>query len=259
MASTANPVAPPLAPHKLAEKKSAEPAIKPGVAPLRAGEGMSFLLRRLHSLSGIVPIGAFLLEHLISNAEAFKGPIAYGKQVEFLNSFPAVFLLELCFIWLPILYHGLYGVYIWYRGDTNLAAYPWAGNWLYTSQRWTGIVALAYMVQHTYHLRFTGVHLGTNPMQSFAKVQAEFQSHWMIAFYAVGIIAASWHFSYGLWLFAAKWGITTGANARRRFGYLCLALALALVSIGALSMYGFLKTPLQPLESTSSSDNIVMR
>jgi len=52
--------------------------IKPGVAPLRAGQGTSFLLRRLHSLSGIIPIGAFLLEHFISNAEAFKGPIAYG-------------------------------------------------------------------------------------------------------------------------------------------------------------------------------------
>jgi succinate dehydrogenase/fumarate reductase cytochrome b subunit (b558 family) len=137
----------------------------------------------LHSLSGVVPIGAFLLEHFISNAEAFKGPIAYGKQVEFLNSLPAVFLLELFFIWIPILYHGLYGIYIWYQGETNVADYPWTGNWLYTTQRWTGIIALIFMVQHTYFLRFTGVHLPTHPMQSFAKVQAEFQNPWMIAFY----------------------------------------------------------------------------
>ncbi|HKM48706.1 MAG TPA: hypothetical protein VJX69_14030, partial [Terriglobales bacterium] len=174
-------------------------------------------------------------------------------------SLPFVLGLEICFIWIPILYHGLYGVYIWYQGDSNVGDYPWTGNWLYTSQRWTGIIALVYMVQHTYYLRFTGVHLPTHPMQSFAKVQGEFQNPWMIAFYAVGIIAASWHFSYGLWLFAAKWGITTGERARRRFGYLCLALALGLVSIGAASMYGFLKTPLQPLDSSSSSENIVMR
>jgi succinate dehydrogenase / fumarate reductase cytochrome b subunit len=95
-------------------------------------------------------------------------------------------------------------------------------------------------------------------MQSFAKVQSEFQNPWMIAFYAVGIIAACWHFSYGLWLFAAKWGITTGEAARRRFGYLCLALALGLVSIGAASMYGFLSTPPQSLDS-NASENIVMR
>jgi succinate dehydrogenase / fumarate reductase, cytochrome b subunit len=105
--------------------------------------------------------------------------------------------MEICFIWIPILYHGLYGVWIWWRGDTNVSDYPWQGNWLYTSQRWTGIIAFVYMVQHTYYLRFTGVHLPTNPMASFAKVQGEFQHPWMIAFYAIGIIAASWHFSTG--------------------------------------------------------------
>jgi len=248
VASTASPVAP----------SSVTSRIKPGVAPLRAGEGYSFLLRRLHSLTGIVPIGAFLLEPFISKAEAFKGAQAYGEQVKFLNSLPFVVGLELFCIWIPILYHGLYGVYIWYQGETNVAAYPWQGNWLYTSQRWTGIIALVYMVQHTYYLRFTGVHLPTHPMQSFAKVQGEFQNPWMIAFYAVGIIAASWHFSYGLWLFAAKWGITTGERARRRFGYLCLALALGLVGNGAGTIYGFLATPNQPLDP-NASESIVMR
>jgi succinate dehydrogenase / fumarate reductase, cytochrome b subunit len=249
VASSASPVAP----------SPVTPRIKSGVAPLRAGEGTSFLLRRLHSLTGVVPIGAFLLEHFISNYEAFKGPVAYGKQVAFLNSLPFVVGLELFFIWIPILYHGLYGVYIWYQGETNVVDYPWQGNWLYSSQRWTGIIALVYMVQHTYHLRFTGVNLPDHPMQSFAKVQGEFQNPWMVAFYAVAIVAASWHFAYGLWLFAAKWGITVGERARKRFGYLCFALALGLVAMGALSMYGFLRTPLQPLESGSSSENIVMR
>ena len=245
MAASANPAAP-------------VPTIESGVAPLRAGQGTSFWLRRLHSLSGVVPIGAFLLEHFVSNVEAFKGPLAYGKQVEFLNGLPGVLLLELFFIWIPILYHGLYGIYIWYEGESNLAAYPWSGNWLYSSQRWTGIVALIYMVQHTYYLRFTGVHLPTHPMQAFAKVQGEFQNPWMVLFYAVGIIAASWHFSYGLWLFAAKWGITIGEKARRRFGFVCAALALGLILMGAASLYGFLKTPYQPLDP-NSSENIVMR
>ena len=237
---------------------SVTPNIKAGVPALRAGVGNSFLLRRLHSLSGIVPIGAFLLEHFISNYESFHGPEAYGKQVAFLNSLPFVLGLEICFIWIPILYHGLYGVYIWWQGDSNVAEYPWQGNWFYTTQRWTGIIAFIYIVQHTYHLRFTGVHLPTHPMESFAKVQGEFQNPWMIAFYAIAIIAASWHFAYGLWLFCAKWGITTGETARRRLGYLCLLLALGLISIGALSMYGFLKVPYHPTES-STSESIVMK
>jgi len=232
----------------VASASSVAPRIKPGVAPLRAGQGNSFLLRRLHSLTGIVPIGAFLLEHFISNYEAFKGPEAYGAQVKFLNSLPFVVGMELFFIWIPILYHGLYGIWIWWHGDSNVSDYPWQGNWFYTSQRWTGIIAFIYIVQHTYYLRFTGVHLPTHPMQSFAKVQGEFQNPWMIAFYAVGIIAASWHFAYGIWLFCAKWGITTGEVARRRLGYICVLIALGLIILGAVSMYGFISTPRQTLE-----------
>ena len=59
--------------------------VRPGVAPLRAGQGYSFVLRRLHSLSGIVPIGAFLIEHFISNSEATNGVQAYNDQVKFLT------------------------------------------------------------------------------------------------------------------------------------------------------------------------------
>ncbi len=230
-----------------------------GVAPLRAGQGYSFLLRRLHSLSGIVPVGLFLIEHFVSNAFATKGPAAYTKQVELLTSFPFVVGLELFGIWLPILYHSLYGFYVWYRGEVNVGEYPWIGNWLYTSQRWTGAIAFFYMLYHTYHLRFTGVHLLSHPAQAFPKVQAEFQNPWIVAFYAVGIIAASWHFAYGLWLFAAKWGITTGENARRRWGYICLGIAVIFIAVGALTMYSFLNTPLQPLDTGTGVESYTMR
>ena len=224
--------------------------VRGGVAPLRAGQGYSFLLRRLHSLSGIVPIGAFLIEHFVSNAFATRGPAAYAKQVELLSSFPFVVGLELFGIWLPILYHALYGFYIWYRGDSNVAEYPWAGNWMYNAQRWTGTIAFFYMVWHTWHLRFTGIHLLSHPDAAFGKVQAEFQSPWAVAFYAVGIVCASWHFAYGLWLFAAKWGITTGDKARRRFGYVCVAIGLLFVGVGAATMYSFLSTPIEPIGAT---------
>ena len=105
----------------MASASSAAPVISAGVAPLRAGQGTSFLLRRLHSLSGIIPVGAFLFEHiLISNSTAISGPEAYARQVSFLANLPLVFFLELFGIWLPILFHALYGFYIWYRGDGNI-------------------------------------------------------------------------------------------------------------------------------------------
>jgi succinate dehydrogenase / fumarate reductase cytochrome b subunit len=86
----------------------------------------------------------------------------------------------------------------------------------------------------------------------------EFQNPLLIAFYAIGIIAASWHFAYGIWLFSAKWGLVSGERAQRRFGYLCLAIAIAFVAIGGVSMYAFLSTPMQPM-STEGLQSIVMR
>jgi succinate dehydrogenase / fumarate reductase cytochrome b subunit len=211
------------------------------VAPLRAGQGYSFLLRRLHSLSGIVPIGAFLVEHYISNSEAMKGPAAYNATVRFLNSLPFVLFLEWGLIFLPILYHALYGCYIWYRAESNAGDYPWMGNWMYTAQRWTGGIAFAYILYHTWTMRFTGEHLASHPEAGFNKVYQAFQGHpWVVVFYFVGVTAASWHFAYGIWLFCAKWGITPGENAQRRLGYLCTVIGLVMAALGVYSMAGFL-------------------
>src|SRR3954452_4260022 len=142
-------------PATTAPPNSSQAAIPGGVPPLRAGQGHSFLLRRLHSLSGIIPVGAFLFEHiLISNATAINGPEAYANQVKFLGSLPLVVLIEALFICLPIAFHGGYGVYIWLRGESNVADYPWTRNWLYTLQRYTGLIAFAYIGWHVYHTRF---------------------------------------------------------------------------------------------------------
>ena len=226
MAATASPVAP--------------VPVKGGVAPLRAGQGYSFWLRRLHSLTGIIPVGAFLFEHiLISNASAIGGPIAYARQVRFLASLPLVPILELFGIWLPILFHALYGFYIWYRGETNVGEYPWTGNWMYTAQRWTGAIAFAYILWHTWTMRFTGIDLHEFPGASFGKVQAELFSPALLAFYVVGLVCASWHFAYGIWLFAAKWGLTPGEKARQRFLVVCLAFFVLMSAVGLTSLYTF--------------------
>jgi succinate dehydrogenase / fumarate reductase, cytochrome b subunit len=221
----------------------------PGVAPLRAGQGVSFFLRRLHSLTGIVPVGAFLFEHiLISNATAISGSTAYGKQVAFLAGLPLVFFLELFGIWLPIVFHGIYGFYIWYRGEGNAISYPWTGNWMYSAQRWTGGVAFIYIVWHTYTMRFTGIDLHAYPYASFGKVQSELFVTPLFLFYVVGLIAASWHFAYGIWLFCAKWGIVSGEIARKRFLVVCICFFFLLSGVGLASLATFRSQPLQTID-----------
>ena len=223
------------------------PKVRSGVAPLRAGQGYSFVLRRLHSLSGIVPVGTFLVEHFISNAFATNGPQAYVNQVKFLTGLPFAVWLEVFGIYIPIAFHALYGIWIWWRGESNVTDYPWLGNWMYTAQRWTGLVAFAYIIYHTYTMRFTGAHLFVNPGAAFGKVQLELAEGWPVYAYVVGIVAASWHFAYGIWLFCAKWGIIMGGKARKRLGVVCLAIGILFAAVGLYTLRAFLVTPLQPI------------
>ena len=99
-----------------------------------------FWLRRLHSLSGVFPLGAFLLEHMFSNSFILKGPAAYNEVIESLSGLPYVIWIEIFFIYLPILYHAFYGFYVMFSGKNNLAWYPYRENFLYTMQRITGVI-----------------------------------------------------------------------------------------------------------------------
>jgi succinate dehydrogenase / fumarate reductase cytochrome b subunit len=236
-----------------ANASPAESKIHGGVPPLRPGQGHSFFWRRLHSLTGIVPIGAFLIEHILfSNAIAINGPSAYARQVRMLASLPMVIGLEAVGIWIPLLYHSLYGFYIWYRGRANTLTYPWEGNWMYTVQRWTGAIVFLYIGWHVWHLRFSGVDLHLNPGASFGKVQLELVHPLFLAFYVVGLLCASWHFSYGIWLFCAKWGITAGEKARRKLLFACMALFFVISITGLLSLKSFRSHPLQPVSGPAA-------
>jgi len=131
-------------------------------------------------------------------------------------------------------------MYIWFRGKSNIVYYPWAGNWMYVAQRWTGLVAILYIFQHVMRQRFMGISLPENPGAAFAKVQHELANPVMLAVYIIAMIAICWHFAYGVWLFAAKWGITPGPVARKRFGYVCAALGVVLLFLGLASIWAFI-------------------
>ncbi len=176
---------------------------------------------------------------------ATNGPTAYADQVKFLTGLPFALLLEIFGIYIPILYHAIYGVVIWWRGESNATDYPWTGNWMYVAQRWTGIIAFIYMAYHVYTMRILGPHLfGSTDgipgyLFAFGKVQRELMHAGLAAFYTVGIVAASWHFAYGIWLFCAKWGITVGAGARKKLGYVCFGIALLFIAVGLMTISAF--------------------
>ena len=194
----------------------------------------SFILKRLHSLSGVFPIGFFLLEHMFSNSFILFGPEAYNRQIEFLRSMPFVVFLEITFIGLPILYHAGYGIFVTLSGRSNLSSYPYTQNFLYTLQRITGIIALVYIGVHAYHTRIVNAMYGTEV--SFARMQELVSVPWMFWFYVLGLAAVCFHFANGIWGFCVSWGITVSTKSQRNVGIGFGLLGLFIFAVGTFSL-----------------------
>ena len=194
----------------------------------------TFILKRLHSLSGVFPIGFFLLEHMFSNSFILFGPEAYNRQIHFLQSLPFVVFLEVVFIGLPILYHAGYGIFVTISGKSNLSSYPYTRNFLYVLQRITGIVALVYIAYHAYHTRIVQAMYGTEV--SFVRMQELMSIPWMFWFYLVGLAAVCFHFANGIWGFCVSWGITVSVKSQRNVGIGFGVLGFLIFVVGTFSL-----------------------
>jgi succinate dehydrogenase / fumarate reductase cytochrome b subunit len=186
-----------------------------------------FFLRKLHSISGIVPIGFFLLEHFWTNSAALVSPERFNQAAGDLESSPWLIFAEIFGIWLPILYHGGYGIYIWVKGKNNVSEYPWVGNWMYTMQRYTGLIAFVFIFWHVYTERFL-----PRGNSTFAAVQIQLSHPLYFWFYVVGVTAASVHLGTGVWNFLCKWGLAATVRAQRAAGYLGVVVAITFTVVG---------------------------
>jgi succinate dehydrogenase / fumarate reductase, cytochrome b subunit len=206
-----------------------------------------FIARRLHSLSGLVPIGAFLLEHFYTNFHAVLGPKAFNDAVLTIQELlpgPMLPLAETLLIGLPITFHAVYGLYIAHLGKYNVGAYNPIRNWNYVLQRVTGVILFFFILAHVLTLRFgvggMGKAVAHYPEESFTIVQYWMQQPAVMAFYVLGIFSAAYHFANGLWTFAIVWGITVGTKAQRNFSYACAVVGAAVFAVGLRAALAFM-------------------
>ncbi len=210
----------------------------------------SFVLRKLFQLSGIVPLGAFLIEHLYTNSKAMHptmGPQHYNEAVADLQAIPAVLLVEIFGIFLPLTFHAVYGLFITWEARPNNLAYKYARNWFYLVQRATGGFLFLFILFHLLNFRF-GLIPGLNeqavahhPDQAYQIVAREMQIPWVFALYVVGLFSTVWHLANGLWLFLVDWGVVIGARAQRITGYACIVFGVALFGAWLNSLFAFIR------------------
>lgn len=91
-------------------------------------EHREYFNRRLHSLLGVVPIGIFVVQHLIINHFIVYGEESYNKAAGFMGNLPFVLALEIFVIYLPLIFHAVLGVYIAFTAKYNLGNYKFGRN-----------------------------------------------------------------------------------------------------------------------------------
>ncbi len=200
----------------------------------------AFWLRRLHSLTGVIPIGVFLFEHMLTNSRAAEGRVAYNEAVEFLLGLPYVLYLEIFLIGIPILFHALIGVYLAVAFRPNPTQYSYFRNWTHFFQRVSGIFLLVYIVWHVYETRYQAVLDPSIKLNFFDYMAAQFTNPWVVAFQIAGTLAAIFHLANGLWTFLIVWGITVSAKAQKISLFVCYGFGLVLLYMAFDAFRGFL-------------------
>ncbi len=174
----------------------------------------SFFNRRLHSLLGVIPVGFFLLEHLYTNWHATKGAKAFIEQVESIWNLPFLIVLEIFFIFLPLLYHGIYGLYVALQAKNNVGNFGTFRNYMFLLQRVTGVITLVFVAWHVWETRIQLAIYDFSPAELAGHTAQLLSNPVTLSLYIIGVIAAVFHFSNGMWSFLVSWGVTVGPRAQ---------------------------------------------
>ncbi|MBO9542768.1 succinate dehydrogenase [bacterium] len=204
-----------------------------------------FLLRKLHQFTGAIPLGAYLLVHLLVNSYSTMGYAEFDEKVHLLESMPILIAMEIGLIYLPLIYHSLFGIWVGFIAKNNPLRFPYARNWNFAIQRWTGFFMLFFLAYHAWFMRFQGTPIGEMVKNvgfagsGYAKVVEHLASNGMMALYAVGLIATTYHFANGLWEFCIDWGITVSMKAQQISAMVMIVVWLGVSALGLMSIAGF--------------------
>ncbi len=203
-----------------------------------------FLLRKLHSLSGVVPLGGFLAMHLWTNATALGGPVAYERATRSIEQLPALGALEILFVFAPLAFHSLYGVALALEARPNVARYAYAANWWYVLQRVTAIVALAFVVWHLAEYRIPKLFGRIDAPAFYVLLSARLSSTrfgvpWTALAYLFGLTACCVHWANGLVGACISWGVVVSARGRRIAAFVAATMGLALIALGVATIFRF--------------------
>lgn len=214
-----------------------------------------FLIRRLHSLTGLIPVGAYLVVHLLTNASILDGARTFQRAVFLIHSMnSALWVVEWVFIFLPLIFHAIIGFWIIAGGVPNTGSYPYKTNFGYTLQRATGMIAAVFILWHVFqmhgwfHNSFWLDNVATplgghvfrpyNAASTLGMVMQGTGAILYIILYAIGVLSCVYHLAYGIWTMGITWGVWITPTAQTNAGRVCTAFGIGLAVVGLSAIYG---------------------
>jgi succinate dehydrogenase cytochrome b subunit len=195
-------------------------------------------LRRLHSISGVVPVGAFLAFHLYVNSSAARGADAYNATVRRLQQLPLSIFTEVACIFLPLAFHGVSGLFLTASAPVSEERRTRAGRWLAILQRVTGVLLFGFILFHLWTARLVQIE-DHESLDLFHLMQSALASPWIHALYLGGILAATSHFASGLWSFSETWGLARTPRARAAVAVVAAGVFVLLSALGVQALAAF--------------------
>jgi succinate dehydrogenase / fumarate reductase cytochrome b subunit len=219
-----------------------------------------YFAKKLFELTGFLPIGAFLIEHLYSNFQRVGpgGSERFDKVVVDLQTNPIIIFAELGMVVLPLLYHAAYGLFVARMARPNVGSYGYLRNWTYLFQRITGVILLFYIGYHVWNTRlfplFAKPENPLYPLLQQADGQKLVSSAYMRDYlnashmgvqvmwiYVVGVACAVFHFANGLWNVGIHWGLTISPRSQRVSGFVCGLVGVTLLAVALSTLVAFVK------------------
>lgn len=191
-----------------------------------------------------------MVVHLATNASLMNGPATFQRAVMMIHSLgDALPLVEWGLIFFPLLFHGILGVWIIRTGKSNTDRYKFTSNKRYVWQRWTGVIALAFLMVHVLHLH-GWFHFapwldligraglgGFKPYNAASTLMNQLDGLIWPAFYLVGVLACVYHLANGLWTAGITWGLWISPAAQQRATKVCTAIGVILAIVGTTAWW----------------------
>lgn len=200
-------------------------------------------LRRLHTLSGALVLGGFLVVHLLTNASALGGAGLYDRVALPIERSKVLPFFELLVL-VPLAFHVGYGVQLLrFQNTAEAEVERYGDRRLWIVQRVSATFVLAFVLFHLWEFRVQRMFFGLSPDALPDLLTAHLSwtwggVPWMALFYLIGIGATAFHLSNGLFAATAAWNIAATPPGRRRMRLLTTLLGSLLFLVGAATVVG---------------------